>query len=403
MTDANRPYEEPPRPGLLDRLSAWLGGGARRPGRRPGALGAGPAGAVRLASLRAAAARAPRPAPEAGGAEIIPLPRRACPAPPPALDMAEADLTLAADALPPRRLAPPPLPEPEAASPLQTAELLCAVVEHEAAALLRDARARTAIPWSDFVRSWQRLARRIAAGETAADDLFLSDLVSRLAQGDGRPLLQARRKALTTLLHGRLREHLARRSPGSLSSRLAAMESGPERGTAESAARWILALDATGQAAFRALAVAAAAPALRERARAAARPGAAGAEARWLQACIVEAGRLWPAGAAVPARPAGGGARPSDVAVLEGAGGPRPARRFQPELWQARDEDARVVAFQPGGVGEGRILLPTIAANFLAALLREGDVRLEPGLTINPDALPERLDQNCVRIRFERT
>ncbi len=296
------------------------------------------------------------------------------------------------------------------------------VVREEAAALAADARRAGALTWDAFAAAWWRAVRRVVLGDGARDDHALTDLLRALRADANWAFLVLRRLALRDRFFARLEGHVARAEPGSLAATMAATPAHAGTAATGQVPQWLFAFDATGIAAFRALALLAAHPDHGERARAEAAAEGAAPELPLLRAAVLESVRLWPTTPMIlrqttAATDWDAGVMPAGTGVLIFA----PffhrdderlpfADRFAPELWagpaltERLEGDAAAVdwALVPFSAGPafcpGRHLALLMASTMLAALVRDHPPRLDPpGRLDARGPLPATFDNYTLR------
>jgi hypothetical protein len=169
-----------------------------------------------------------------------------------------------------------------------------AAVDREAGALLAAVDRTGVLDWETFAPAFWRTVRTVVLGESARDDDRVTDVLATLRRAANWAYLHPRRPRLRAELADRLHAYVRRAEPGSLIAHAAAQA---DRGVdpAGQVPQWLFAFDAAGAAVLRALAVAAARPAVRDRLRAEAAEGAAGVALQpYARAAVLESVRLWP-------------------------------------------------------------------------------------------------------------
>ncbi|MEI4273047.1 cytochrome P450 [Klenkia sp. LSe6-5] len=200
--------------------------------------------------------------------------------------------------------------------------------------------------WESFAPAWWRVVRRLTLGDSARDDVALTDLLAELrGRGNWAYLRRTDTAARARLLEG-IGRYLERAEPGSLAATVAAAPDDPAVPVADQVAHWLFAWDAAGIATHRALALLAGHP--DHAAAVAAEIGAADVERPdlpLLRATVLESVRLWPTTLAVlresegPTDWAGTRLRPGTTFVVASSLVHRDdetlpdADRFAPHLW----------------------------------------------------------------------
>jgi cytochrome P450 len=290
-----------------------------------------------------------------------------------------------------------------------------AVLEEEAERILAQVRATRELTWDGFIDPWFRMVRRVVLGQAAADDRELTDILVRLRQAANWAFLRPKRKGLREQFHERVNGYLARAEEGSLAAAIAAMPKSAATAPSDQVAQWLFAFDPAGMATFRALALLASHPDHAERARQETREFGPKRcrNLPYLRACLRESLRLWPTTPAILRQSTQEtrwetGSMPKGTGILIFA----PyfhrdderlpyAHRFAPELWL--DERVRggwpLVPFSAGpAICPAQHLVPMLGSAMLAALLSEGDWRLDRPKRLAPgNPLPGTLDNYSLR------
>lgn len=288
----------------------------------------------------------------------------------------------------------------------------------------------TVVGWEQFDDTWWRLVREITLGGDTLDDREITDLLTTLRRRANWaylvPTLRRNRQRLLELV----RQQVAANRPGSLASALAtaAGVAGSDgryhgsRGTgsgsvsdavASQLLHWLFAFDAAGIATFRTLALLAAHPDMRRRAREEARDGTADTPRQlpFLRACVLESLRLWPTTPALlrEARTdtawARNGATLLAFAPLFHRDSARLpyADRFAPDVWldgRAAAQPA-LVPFSAGPAAcPGRDVVLFTTATFLSAFLQEREPQLDGtgGARLDGGRIPASLNHVALRV-----
>jgi len=170
---------------------------------------------------------------------------------------------------------------------------LVAAVERETAELVTAVESSGRLDWDTFAASWWRTVRTVVLGRAARDDERLVTLLDALRRDGNWSWFRPRRPWLRAALDRRIEEYVTIAEPGTLAAR------GREAGGADVVRRqiphWLFAFDAAGAATFRALAVAAARTAVRDRLLAEPTTAERGpAVLPFARGCVLESVRLWP-------------------------------------------------------------------------------------------------------------
>lgn len=289
-------------------------------------------------------------------------------------------------------------------------DALVAVVERETSALVAAVEASGRLEWDAFAASWWRLVRTVVLGRGARDDERLVALLDALRRDGNWSWFRPRRPWLRAALERRIAEHVAVAEPGTLAAR------GRDAGGADAVRRqiphWLFAFDAAGAATFRALAVAAARPAVRDRLLTELTTSGRGPGVLpYARGCVLEAVRLWPTTLAIlrdATEPVRWGARTFEAGtgfVVLSAYFHRDARRlpfadaFAPEAWLdgRADADWGLVPFSAGPVScPGRNVVLLLASHTLARLAGP-DLVVSRGRYLAEDPLPPTMDHMGLR------
>jgi len=297
------------------------------------------------------------------------------------------------------------------------ADSFARVAREEADTLLAAAGGDGEFGWDDFAPAWFRVVRRVVFGDGARDDEELREMVDSLREDGNWAMFKPRDTALREAFFARLRHHLARAEAGSLAARVAAEPKDERTAPEHQIPQWLFAFDPAGMTTYRALALLAAHP--EQRARARAEAGAASGEAGlpFLRAAMLEALRLWPTTPLI-LRQSCAETRWATGVLPEGAGvliyapffhrdaDHLPfAHRFAPEIW-AEDPPVKgwpLVPFSGGpAVCPGQHVVLMVGSLFMARLLAAGDIALCDPARLPPGALPGTCDHYTMRLRLVR-
>jgi cytochrome P450 len=306
----------------------------------------------------------------------------------------------------------------------RNADRFRAVVEGEAAALLREVDGEDSLEWPSFHRAARRITRRIVLGDGAADDEALSELLAELMSEANR--LPKKRSERFDPFMARIGEYVSAAEPGGLVSLFAEAPSDAETKVEGQVPHWLFALGDTLPAnAFRALALIVTHP--RQGARVEEELTAAQREDRlgtasgvaglsYLEACLEEAMRLWPTTAILSREtlaetrwdgatvPAGTQVLISNVFNHRDPATHEFADRFAPEAWVegTAGEDWAFNHFSHGpqgcpGTGIALFVGKALLADLLARRrIRLIEPRLDPGRP-----LPHMFDFHRLRFAVE--
>lgn len=298
----------------------------------------------------------------------------------------------------------------------QMASTFLPVVQEEAAVLLDQVRAGGGVlEYQPFLEAWYRIVRRVVLGDSAREDVALTELTEKL-RADGnwafmKPVDTSGRAALLE----QLQAALDRAEPGSLAAFMAQLPQGPDAEPAQQVPQWLFAFDPAGMATFRALALLAAHPDHREAARAQAveEQQAQAPTLTLLRSTVLESLRLWPTTPMILRETTTDvefehGVMPAGTSVLVFAPAFHRddrhldfAHRFAPEQWdrpRTRD-DWPLVPFSAGpGLCPGRHLVLLLTSALLAEIVGRADVELVSH-TLDPDRLPSLLNNFGLRFR----
>ena len=287
-------------------------------------------------------------------------------------------------------------------------DALAPAVAAEVEALL--AEAGPELDWGTWTTGWHRMARRIVLGAAAREDHELTDMLAKLRGAGNWSFAHPGRPALLRRFQERLAAHLARAEPGSLAARIAARANTAETAPVDQVTHWLFALDASGIATFRALALLAAHPEAAARARSEMAGPESPAANDFLRACLLESVRLWPTTPVILREttadvPWPGGVMPKGTHVLvfvpflhRDAETLPEADRFAPELWLGEPHSALIPFSEGPGTCPAHRFVPALGSLFLAALLRQRRVELRDPGRLRPDRpLPGTLDPFSLR------
>lgn len=268
------------------------------------------------------------------------------------------------------------------------------VVTSEARDLRRVWRRRGMLGWDEFSETWFRIVRRVVFGNAAREDNDLSTMAS-LRSAANWAFLRRQRRNLRSQLLGRIREYLAKAGPGSLAGAVAELHPASDVAPEHQVPQWLFAFDPAGMTTFRSLALLASHPeqAARARQEIAGRTKPGRNPLPFLRASVLESLRLWPTSPLILRETTADtfweqGVVPANTGLILFApffhrDGERLAYadRFTPDLWLNREtaHDWPLIPFSEGpAMCPGRNLVMLLSTAMLAALLEEGEPRLEP-------------------------
>ncbi len=286
------------------------------------------------------------------------------------------------------------------------AEQMTAVIRSEITELSMDG----PIAWADFEQCWWRIARRIVLGDRARDDTTTTDLLRRLRADANWANLRPRRKRLRARLETRLRRYLREPQPGSLAAMAATAPAARGTDPAGQIPHWLVAFDAAGIAAWRALALLAGHPDALRTVR-----DEIAAELPFTRACVLEAVRLWPTTLAV-LRASTETTRWGDQDLPAGTSFVIPSAAFHrdpaqfeyadvftPQIWLDVRGDEHFFPFSTGPARcPGREVVLHTTATLVAQLAGRYDIRAESARLVAGRTMPGTLDHTTIRLTFAR-
>ncbi|MFD2028773.1 cytochrome P450 [Promicromonospora aerolata] len=292
-------------------------------------------------------------------------------------------------------------------------------VQHGAAELTQRLDSTGRFDAQSFTDAWWGIVLDVVLGPKARDDRELVAMLDALRRDANWSWLHPRRSGLCDDLESRIASYVLTPDPQGLAA--AAHRCGPATAVGQ-VPHWLFAFDAAGAATLRALAMAAARPAVRERLLAEAEPaGPAGGPAGdsapallpYARACVLESLRLWPTTFAVlrdSTGPTEWGERtlPTDTgfAILSSFFHRDPARlghadAFVPEAWLdgRNNADWGLIPFSGGPVAcPGRNVVLLVASHLLTRLAAR-DLRVARGRYLARDPVPATMDHLGLRFR----
>lgn len=266
-----------------------------------------------------------------------------------------------------------------------------------------------------FTDAWWGIVLEAVLGSKARGDRELVAVLDALRRDANWAWLRPRRTRLREELEGRIASYVQTPEAGCLAA--AAHRRGPATAVGQ-VPHWLFAFDAAGAATFRALAMAAARPPVRERLLAEAEPaGTSPALLPYARACVLESLRLWPTTFAVlrdSTSPTvwGGRTLPAQTgfAVVSSFFHRDPARlehadAFVPDAWLdgRNNADWGLIPFSGGPVAcPGRNFVLLVASHLLTRLVAR-DLRVARGRYLARDPVPATVDHLGLRFRAARS
>jgi cytochrome P450 len=305
----------------------------------------------------------------------------------------------------------------DASSPVhRLAGTLLPVIHDEAENMLHAAAAKGILDWDLFNAIWQRAVRRIVFGESAREDTLLTEMLTRLRKDANWSALKPLRKSVRQDFLRRVEERIGTAAPGSLASVMRGRQEQDTTAPRDQVPQWLFALETSGMAAFRALALLSthgnAALLAREEI---ANDTTGGRHLPFLRAAVLESVRLWPTTPMILRQATRDvtwdtGTMPAKCGVMifvpyfhRDSRRLPGADRFDPALWlrDTDQEDWGVVPFSAGPVScPGRQLTLLLTSALLSRLLTDTFFTLQDGPRLSPERpLPAELDHFSLRFK----
>jgi cytochrome P450 len=305
----------------------------------------------------------------------------------------------------------------DASSPVHRfAGTLLPVIHDEAENMLHAAADKGTLDWDLFNAIWQRAVRRIVFGESAREDTFLTQMLTRLRRDANWSALKPLRKSVRQDFLRRVEERIGTAAPGSLASVMRGRQEQDTTAPRDQVPQWLFALETSGMAAFRALAL------LSTHGNAAllaseeiANDTTGGRHLPFLRAAVLESVRLWPTTPMILRQATRDvtwdtGTMPARCGVMifvpyfhRDSRRLPGADRFDPALWlrDTDQEDWGVVPFSAGPVScPGRQLTLLLTSTLLSRLLKDTFFTLQDGPRLSPERpLPAELDHFSLRFK----
>lgn len=255
------------------------------------------------------------------------------------------------------------------------------------------------LDWDDFIQAWYRMVRRTVFGDKAREDHELTDMLAELRGNANWSFLKRQDTKLRAQFLARVDDRLKTAEPGSLAYAMASMHPGQDAAPVDQVPQWLFALETSGMASFRTLALLATHPEQLAAARAEVQEDET--ERRHLpllRACVLESLRLWPTTPVILRQstrevqwPDGDMGTGCGVLIYapyfhrDGDHVPQ-AHSFVPERWLDRNdnEDWPLVPFSAGPVFcPGRQLVLMLTSAMLASLIDKGSFSLSSQHALN--------------------
>jgi cytochrome P450 len=270
------------------------------------------------------------------------------------------------------------------------------------------------LDWDDFIQAWRRMVRRTVFGDKARDDHELTGMLDELRGNANWSFLKRQDTKLRAEFLARVDDRLKNAEPGSLAFVMASIHPGQDVAPVDQVPQWLFALETSGLATFRTLALLATHS--EQLAAASAEVQEDETEHRhlpFLRACVLESLRLWPT-TPVILRQTTREVQWPDGDMGSGCGVliyvpyfhrdedhvPQ-AHSFVPERWLGRNdnEDWPLVPFSAGPVFcPGRQLALMLASAMLACLIEKGSFSLSSRHALNAQSrLPGELNNYSLR------
>jgi cytochrome P450 len=305
----------------------------------------------------------------------------------------------------------------DASSPVhRLAGTLLPVIHDEAENMLHAAAAKGILDWDLFNAIWQRAVRRIVFGESAREDTLLTEMLTRLRKDANWSALKPLRKSVRQDFLRRVDERIGTAAPGSLASVMRGRQEQDTTAPRDQVPQWLFALETSGMAAFRALAL------LNTHGNAAllareeiANDTTGGRHLPFLRAAVLESVRLWPTTPMILRQATRDvtwdtGTMPARCGVMifvpyfhRDSRRLPGADRFDPALWlrDTDQEDWGVIPFSAGPVScPGRQLTLLLTSALLSRLLKDTSFTLQDGPRLTPERpLPAELDHFSLRFK----
>jgi cytochrome P450 len=268
--------------------------------------------------------------------------------------------------------------------------------------------------WDDFIQSWDRMVRRVVFGDNAREDHELTNVLARLRGNANWSFLKRQDTRLRTKFLSRVEDRMKHAEQGSLAYAIANMHPGQQAAPVDQIPQWLFALETTGIATFRTLALLATHPDHLATAKAEVqRDESQRQHLPFLRACVLESLRLWTTTPVILRQstrevqwPDGDMGTGCGVLIYvpyfhrDEAHVPQ-AHSFAPERWLDPNDDEGwpLVPFSEGPVFcPGRQLALMLSSAVLASLIEKSSFRLSSEHALDPQTrLPGALNNYSLR------
>jgi cytochrome P450 len=274
--------------------------------------------------------------------------------------------------------------------------------------------------WDDFIQSWDRVVRRMVFGDNAREDHELTNMLAKLRANANWSFLKRQDTRLRTKFLSRIEDRMKNAERGSLAYAIANVHPGQHAAPVDQIPQWLFALETTGFATFKTLALLATHPEHAATARAEVqRDETQRQHLPFLRACVLESLRLWPTTPVILRQstrevqwPDGDMATGCGVMIYvpyfhrDEAHVPQ-AHSFTPGRWLDRngEEGWPLVPFSAGPVFcPGRQLSLMLSSAMLASLMEKSSFTLSSQHALDPQTrLPGALNNYSLRFTVTGT
>jgi cytochrome P450 len=274
--------------------------------------------------------------------------------------------------------------------------------------------------WDDFIQSWDRVVRRMVFGDNAREDHELTNMLAKLRANANWSFLKRQDTRLRTKFLSRIEDRMKNAERGSLAYAIANMHPGQHAAPVDQIPQWLFALETTGFATFKTLALLATHPEHAATATAEVqRDETQRQHLPFLRACVLESLRLWPTTPVILRQstrevqwPDGDMATGCSVLIYvpyfhrDQAHVPQ-AHSFTPGRWLDRNggEGWPLVPFSAGPVFcPGRQLALMLSSAMLASLMEKSSFALSSQHALDPQTrLPGSLNNYSLRFTVTGT
>ncbi|WP_461187860.1 cytochrome P450 [Arthrobacter sp. Z4-13] len=274
--------------------------------------------------------------------------------------------------------------------------------------------------WDDFIQSWDRVVRRMVFGDNAREDHELTNMLAKLRANANWSFLKRQDTGLRTKFLSRIEDRMKNAERGSLAYAIANVHPGQHAAPVDQIPQWLFALETTGIATFKTLALLATHPEHAATARdEVQRDETQRQHLPFLRACVLESLRLWPTTPVILRQstrevqwPDGDMATGCGVMIYvpyfhrDEAHVPQ-AHSFTPGRWLDRngEEGWPLVPFSAGPVFcPGRQLALMLSSAMLASLMEKSSFTLSSQHALDPQTrLPGALNNYSLRFTVTGT